>query len=805
MQIDERLIQWQPVDSEENKKKARIDERMVKWEPVKESGFIQNLVSGAARGAGSIGATLLAPIDAAARAVGVSNDFIGRNDRRAAMDAALSGLGADTDSWAYKGGKIASEIAGTAGVGGALAGGARLAAPALATKAAPLIESIASGGFNVGGMSGIPAIATRAVGGAINGAAAAGLVNPEDAAAGASIGAVMPGAVQAIGTVGRGVGNAYRSMRTPEVVKMAEKLAASTGRPLDEVLSVLEQQGPQLLPGYRATVPQLLQTPELSQLQRSLKTVGTNAIGDAERAQQQAMRAGLERIAPIDNTVNDAATRAGDAIQRYYGSARKAAGDRVTRSFEAVDPFGETSINLPLDAMRSAKAKFLGPGTFGAGGDVDKAIQTAESVGLDVLDAIKPAKQIVGQDVAKAVRSAGGIRGTGGELRDLGIKQSGTTGIVNNKSGRALDLMAEDMANRGFIKNADPDELLSALSDSIGKRGRSFGYDVPEEVLQGAFESAMGDAPGAMTLAKGVPFQTMQNLRSSIGDAAERAGRAGNNQERAALRGMVAAIDDKINSVAGGAKDVGEYFPQDIASQYREALKMHADKKLQFDTGPQYLMGRKGADGLPAVEGAEIPGKFFSSRASQVQDMQAFKTLVKDKPALMDDMKRFAITEAAATGNVSGDLTSKYLKWMESRSGAAKELFSPGELATLKEVGNAVERQIKTEGLGRVTGSDTAQKLASIQSLGLLDSPAVDMLARKIPIVGSFTGPALDGLRQNAAKSRNELVAGLLSSPEAMAAALRKVRRPGSNLLDDVMELAMPLTSRAVPVGLLGL
>ena len=123
----------------------------------------------------------------------------------------------------------------------------------------------------------------------------------------------------------------------------------------------------------------------------------------------------------------------------------------------------------------------------------------------------------------------------------------------------------------------------------------------------------------------------------------------------------------------------------------------------------------------------------------------------------------------------------------------------------MKEVGNAVERQIKAEGLGRVTGSDTAQKLASIQSLGLLDSPAVDVLARKIPIVGSFTGPALDGLRQNAAKSRNAMMAGLLASPETMADALRKVRRPASGLLDEAIDWALPLTSRAVPVGLLGL
>ena len=49
------------------------------------------------------------------------------------------------------------------------------------------------------------------------------------------------------------------------------------------------------------------------------------------------------------------------------------------------------------------------------------------------------------------------------------------------------------------------------------------------------------------------------------------------------------------------------------------------------------------------------------------------------------------------------------------------------------------------------------------------------------------------------------MMAGLLASPETMADALRKVRRPASGLLDEAIDWALPLTSRAVPVGLLGL
>jgi hypothetical protein len=143
-----------------------------------------------------------------------------------------------------------------------------------------------------------------------------------------------------------------------------------------------------------------------------------------------------------------------------------------------------------------------------------------------------------------------------------------------------------------------------------------------------------------------------------------------------------------------------------MADQYREALRLHADKMAKFETGPQVGMFRKGADGQAAIQGAEIPGKFFSGRASQVEDMQAFKRLAGDVPNLMQEMKRFALTEGVSTADSGGALTSKFVKWAQSRSGASKELFSESEMATIKAVADAVQKSIKTEALGRVTGPD---------------------------------------------------------------------------------------------------
>ena len=168
-----------------------------------------NVLAGAVRGAGSIGATLLTPVDAAARALGVENEYIGRTDRRQAMDEALRGLGADTESTAVGAGKLGSEIAGTAAAGGILG---KVLKPAIGAVAPKLLSAVESGGFSLGapaaktflGKAGD--MATRMAGGAAVGGAAAGLVDPEAAGTGAAIGAALPPSIKAAGLAGQGLG-----------------------------------------------------------------------------------------------------------------------------------------------------------------------------------------------------------------------------------------------------------------------------------------------------------------------------------------------------------------------------------------------------------------------------------------------------------------------------------------------------------------------------------------------------------------------------------------------------------------------
>lgn len=651
----------------------------------------RDLTAGAVRGAGSIGATLVAPYDVAKDAInGKGLSLESNRERRKGMDDALQTLGADTNSLSYGGGKLAGEIAGTAGVGGGLAG-LLSKIPGLATKAAPVIEAIRSSGMAAGGLTGKAGIAARVAGGAVTGGASAGLVNPEDAAMGAGIGAVAPPIVMAGAKAGGAVGNAVRSALTPQDVKLAQKLAVTTDMPVEQLRSLLQKQGPQLIDNYQATVPQLLQNPAVSQLQRTLKTAGNDALGSAERTQQQQFMQTINRVAPVNITVQDAAARAGGAIEDFARPAERAATANVNRLFDAV-PADEAVMQLPLQRMQDAQTRFLGPGTFGKGGaTAEQAMQTATNIGMD---------------------------------------QASLT-------------------------------------------------------------------PHA------VPFDQIQSLRSSIGEAITDAQKNGRNQAAAALTQMKTAIDNKMAEGAGGTLLPGEVFTPNAIDAWGQALAAHSAKKQQFATGPQVSMFRKGGDGQTVKQGAEIPGQFYSGKRSQVEDMQAFNRLIGNDaqaPALTRELQSYATTEGANTATAAGNLSSKYGDWLASRSGANRGLFDPGQNAALKAVDDAIQTGASAENLGRVLGPDTAQKLVSLQSLGLMDSKAIDAATRFVPWVGKPIQAGVDGLRNTARNKQADTLAQLLADPQQLDAALGKIRQA-----KPVGELAQALLRggvRSAPVAI---
>lgn len=161
--------------------------------------------AGLVRGAGSIGATILAPADMVNSYLGGSGfwNLDQNRQRRKDIDAGLAAMGADTSTNAYAMGKLGGEIAGTAGAGGAIAQGVK-AIPMLANVAPKLATALESGGFKIGQKATtLPGklvdAAIRTGAGATVGGIQAGLVDPRLAGSGAIIGGAMPGTLKALG------------------------------------------------------------------------------------------------------------------------------------------------------------------------------------------------------------------------------------------------------------------------------------------------------------------------------------------------------------------------------------------------------------------------------------------------------------------------------------------------------------------------------------------------------------------------------------------------------------------------------
>lgn len=169
--------------------------------PKQNAGSMANIIAGGFKGASDIGATLLRPVDWALNKTGLTETT---NEQRRQSLQDFFAQNFDPQSMAFKGGELAADVAGTAGVGGVLAKGA-MAVPALA-RFAPALES---GGFRLGTAPAKTAadvaknIATRVGAGGIVGGTQAGMINPDQAATGLAIGAALPPSVMAAGKLGQ--------------------------------------------------------------------------------------------------------------------------------------------------------------------------------------------------------------------------------------------------------------------------------------------------------------------------------------------------------------------------------------------------------------------------------------------------------------------------------------------------------------------------------------------------------------------------------------------------------------------------
>ena len=285
--------------------------------------FLGNIAAGAVRGAGSIGATLIRPFETAAE----------NEARRRAMDEVLAELGAEPSSMTYGAGKLATEIAGTAGVGGVLAAPLKFAGPA----AAPLAQALRTSGFSTGQAVRAAPIATRAAdigtraaGGAITGGASSALTSPEEAGTGAMVGAALPFvAPPVLNVLAKGVGK-LASIRDIPNQLAAQTVRKSLGSPEQiEAARLAMQQAPADLTAQQALARAGVISPTAqATIEKAIEkgsAPGKKSAADTrsaiEAAQESARKSTIQGITP---DVEAAVTARKNASQPLYEAADKA-------------------------------------------------------------------------------------------------------------------------------------------------------------------------------------------------------------------------------------------------------------------------------------------------------------------------------------------------------------------------------------------------------------------------------------------------------------------------------------------------
>ena len=248
-------------------------------------------------------------------------------------------------------GELAGEIVGTLPVGGVIARGVG-AIPG----AAPLAQSIRTGGFSTGMAPGAASRATQAAGGAILGGTTAALINPEEAVTGAAIGAAAPFALPVVGkyvSIGGGkIVDAFTGKLAPvKAGKVAREMAGDTINQIRATnnLAPIDINAAQAATGIDNDVYQafldfyagkdktsfqriLKDTQKAGQLNRLAQLAGGPNLTENIESVKQAKNVLNQLMTPIRETELAAANigaRVGLPLQREADRLAQAAGEKV--------------------------------------------------------------------------------------------------------------------------------------------------------------------------------------------------------------------------------------------------------------------------------------------------------------------------------------------------------------------------------------------------------------------------------------------------------------------------------------------
>lgn len=525
-------------------------------------GRLANVALGALKGAADIGSTILGGFKSAGdwqRSKGLDlGSLINGVPTQPLVNASREQVGqffkenADPESMAFKGGEIATDIAGTAGVGGIAAKGLRMI-PGVASAAPKVLSALETGGFKLGSpvattLKGKALDAgTRALGGAVTGGLSAGLIDPNTAGTGALIGAATPAAVQTAGMVGRGAKNLASG-----VIRKTLGMTTGVG---DEAIGAAFQAGKE---GNKAFTDNLRGNVDMTDVLADAKS----ALNQMRMDRAAQYRAGMSELSK-DKTVLDISPIQGavsslKSMGSFKGQAinKNAAGvvDEVSQAVDDWAKLNPAEYHTPegLDALKQKIGDIRDATQFGTPGR--KAADTIyNSVKKQINDQAPEYSKIM-RDYSEASELIGEIQ----KSFSLGEKASKDTAMrklqslmrnnVNTNYGNRLDLAKQ-------LESSGGKELIPAIA------GQAMSSATPRG-LQGlaATGSAIAGLSNPAFLAS-LPFQSPRLM----GEAAYKLG-----QGRGMAGNAMGLLGNRATGLLGGPQNympIGTVAPAVMFSQ----------------------------------------------------------------------------------------------------------------------------------------------------------------------------------------------------------------------------------------------
>lgn len=606
--------------------------------PEKAGGIVQdvgNLAAGLVRGAGSIGATLAWPVDKAMdlyhgdRGPNVAGLITGKQplsrneERRRAMDQTLEQeFGAQPDSLMYQGGKLAGEVAGTAGAGGVVGNALVRAAPVLTRVgvSAPTIQQLATsattGGFRTGAVvaPGIKAatvnMGTRIAGGALAGGTGAGLIDPNSAGTGAVIGAALPPVLTGVGKVAGHAGRSIYALAQPFTTAGQERIAGN-------IINKFAQDGPtvlnnaELVPGSAPTLAEATKNAGIAGLQRSVRDTSqsaTNRFAEREGANAAARTSLFDDLAGDAGKLDFFRASRDVAANDLYGNAAKV--DVAANMTPAVKNQITQLLKRPsiIQAAKQAKEWALERG--------EKVSDAGSMRGLHDM------KIALDDDISVAVRA-----GKGGQAKALIETKDKLLGVMEKISPAYKEAKA---TYAEMSKPINQMEVLQGLKLTNAKGEMTLGH--VQKAIDG-LEKAMA-APGARAAKSITSSQigTLQAIRDDLlrqSNLAAGKSAGSNTLQNISTDNMISTmLPGKVGEVVGGK--VGGVAGQIGRLMYSGPNEAIRNRMVDLMLDPTAAKRAMDAAGRPILDG---------SRATAIRDLanRAAPVVYRSAPLLSSD------------------------------------------------------------------------------------------------------------------------------------------------------------------------